>query len=164
MYSIVLVAIDIFLLIKFKKPIKGWMKRRLKRNRYVKSLMLRANYQLDVNHTEIDNDMSFSYMNCGYFVNPALMIWEKGNPVCFHVEGNPNPVDFRTLFSKAAYPEVNSENYQLFKTQKLIKDYASDEKLIKIVIAILIIVIVMLLVIAGQVFGLFDKVFKGIGK
>lgn len=157
MYSIVLVGIDLFLIIKFRNDIKGWLKRRMNRSRYLHSYILKPNFQLITHHTVIQDDMTFEYGDGSYMVNPMLLIWRKGIPISFHLEGNPNPADFRHMFGNDHAGVINAENFDRIKKQKIIKDLTTEEKMFKILIVLMIVIIIMLLAVIAKVFGLLDK-------
>jgi NADH:ubiquinone oxidoreductase subunit K len=154
----ILSSIGFFVLLMiFKKRIWGFFKMKLSRENFVIQILFLKNMQKLTSYSLIEQDGCITVMGKRYEVMPECLVYQKSIPFIYHYEDNPHPLDFRKRTSDI---EINSENFDLLKRSKLLKDWLLENKLLLFILIISAVNTLIGIAIALKVFGILDKVAK----
>jgi len=133
----------------FKRQIKlRWYRWRYKQN-FIRAVIVYANNQAKEVYTQIMPDMRIKDGKTAYLIVSRCVINLEKIPTSFYSFGNPNPWSFESVMDLKV--RLNSENFDLAMSQKIIKDILTENINLKIIMILLGILCILCLIILLRV-------------
>lgn len=134
----------------FKRQLKlRWYRFRYKQN-FIRAIILYANNQAKEVYTQILPDMRIKDGKTAYIIVAKCVFNLEKIPTSIYTFGNPNPWSFDKVMDLQV--RLNSENFDLAMTQKIIKDILTENINLKIIMILLIILVCLVMIILLRVF------------
>lgn len=136
----------------FKRAIKLRYYRWKYKETFIRAIIIFSNNQAKEVFTSIGKDLRVKDGKEAYIIVAKEVVYFGRIPTLFYMHGNPNPLSFREV--RDLNVKLNTENFDLAMTQKIIKDILSENVNLKIIMILLGVVGAMVLVILLRVMKL----------
>lgn len=133
----------------FRRQIKLRYYRFRYKETFIRAMIIYSNNQMKEVFTRIGKDMRINDGKEAYIIVAKEVLFFQKIPTLFFNHGNPNPLSFSEV--KDLKVRVNTENFDLAMTQKIIKDILAENTNLKIIMILLGIIGMMVLVILLRV-------------
>lgn len=133
----------------FRRAIKiRWYRWRYKET-FIRAIIIYNNNQAKEIFASIQKDLRVKDGKEAYIIVAKEVVYFGKIPTLFFMHGNPNPVSFKDVQDLKV--KLNTENFDLAMTQKIIKDILSENVNLKIIMILLGVIGIMVLVILLRV-------------
>ena len=150
-----LVAGMVLFYLLFKRALKIRYYRWRFKETFIRAFVIYSNNQAKEIFTKIEKDMRVKDGKEAYVIVAKEVLFFQKIPTLFYMHGNPNPLSFREVQDLKV--KLNTENFDLAMTQKIIKDILSENLNLKLIMILVIVNLILSVVIIMKQFGVFDK-------